>query len=230
MIRIREITDGRDPALKAAYALLTKSFRRHERVSLGEWRDSLDERADQLLTDTAWHLLVAEEDGRVIGLNSGTFIGSLRLGVIGYLAIDPAARASGLGTRLRAHLRRKFERDAMRLTERPLEGILGEVSEHNPWLRSLARRANVLVLDFPYYQPSLAPEDAPSPFVLYLEQLGRVRQRIPVTELRRILYAVWRRGYRVSRPLERPAFRAMMRALESRRTVGRRTLAALEPS
>ena len=63
MIRIREITDGRDPALKAAYALLTKSFRRHERVSLGEWRDSLDERADQLLTDTAWHLLVAEEDG-----------------------------------------------------------------------------------------------------------------------------------------------------------------------
>ena len=230
MIRIREITDVQDPALKAAYALLTRSFHLDERVELGEWKSSLKEQADGLITDMVWHLLVAERDGRVIGLNSGTFIGSINLGMIGYLAIDDDARSLGLGTRLRNRLRRLFTKDALRVSGKPLGGILGEVSERNPWLRTLARRPNVLALDFAYFQPSLASGDAPTPFVLYWEQLDHVRQRIPVRELRQVLYAIWRRAYRISRPLECVAFRAMMRALKDRRTIGRRTLTVLETS
>ncbi len=224
MIRIREITDAKDPALTAAYALLKRNFHADERVAISEWRSSLREKADRVHSDLAWHLLVAEQDGVVVGLNSGTYIGSINLGMIGYLAIAAGARSNGLGSRLRSRLRTRFERDALTLRGEPLGGIMGEVSLTNPWLRSLARRPHVLVLDFPYYQPSLAPGDAPSPFVLYLEQLQHVRTRVPTTELRRILFAVWRRVYRIVRPLDRPAFRAMMRNIDTRRTIGRRTL------
>ena len=165
---------------------------------------------------------VAEEEGRVVGLASGTYLGNVNLGVIGYLAADRTTRSRGVGTRLRGHLRRRFARDAKRITGGPLEGIIGEVSADNPWLRALARRPEVLVLDFQYYQPRLYDDDEPSPFVLYYECLTRVRDRIPVKELRRILYTIWRRIYRVSRPVDRRAFRAMLRALENRRTIGRR--------
>lgn len=222
--RIREITDPADPALRPAYALLAGTFGREERVALRDWRRSLAERSQGLLTDTAWHLLVAERRGVVVGLASGTYLGNVNLGVIGYLASTPLVRSQGLGARLRAHLRRRFERDAVRIGRRKLDGVIGEVSAGNPWLRSLARRDEVLVLDFPYFQPRLHHDHLPAPFLLYYESLGHHRQRLGVGELRRILYAVWRRVYRVSRPLDRPAFRAMLRALAHRRTVGRHHL------
>jgi len=221
-MRIREVVDPDDPALKEAYAILSRTFHRGERVRLRDWIDSLNEKALQLLTDIVWHLIVAEEDGRVVGLASGTYLGNVNLGVVGYLAVEKGTRSRGAGTRLRASLRRHFARDAKRIAKRPLDGIIGEVSASNPWLKALARRPEVLVLDFQYYQPRLHDDDEPSPFVLYYECLTRVRDRLPVKELRRILYTIWRRIYRVSRPVDRRAFRAMLRTLDSRRSVGRR--------
>lgn len=223
-IRIREIVDASDPALRDAYALLRQAFHKEERVPLSEWKGSLAEKSSRLLTDIAWHLLVAEDDGSVVGLASGTYLGNLNIGVIGYLAMAPAARAHGMGSRLRARLRRLFARDAQRLGGRPLDGIVGEVSAGNPWLQTLARRPEVLLLDFPYLQPSLHEDDDPSSFILYYESLQSRRDRIPVAELRRILYGIWRRVYRISRPLDHRAFRTMLRSLERRRTVGRRRI------
>ena len=62
----------------------------------------------------------------------------------------------------------------------------------------------------------------PHPSCSTYESLTGVRDRMPVKELRRILYTIWRRIYRVGRPVDRRAFRAMLRALEGRRTIGRR--------
>ena len=225
---IREIVDPRDPALREAYALLARSFAREERVLLSSWTGSLREGAQGLLSDVAWHLLVAEQGGHVVGIASGTYLGNVNVGVIGYLAISPLVRAGGLGTRLRRRLRTHFSRDAMRITKAPLDAIIGEVSPSNRWLRTLASREGVIVLDFPYFQPRLYEGDAASPFVLYYESLSRIRQRLPASELRRLLYAIWRRVYRVPRPLERPAFRAMMKALERRRTIGSLDLSRME--
>ncbi|MBW7933067.1 MAG: GNAT family N-acetyltransferase, partial [Gemmatimonadaceae bacterium] len=159
------------------------------------------------------------QDGEVIGLATGTFVGSVNVAMIGYLAMAPSIRGGGIGTRLRERLRHAFELDARRLG-RPLAAILGEVSHDNPWLRSLSRRPKVLVLDLPYYQPSLRFLDASSPFVLYFESCGPARQALPMLELRRILFAIWREGYRLARPLEHRAFRRMMRTLDERRLVG----------
>jgi len=221
---IRELLDERDPALEGAYRILKEAFHRGERVDRHEWVDSLREKESRVHTDLAWHLFIAERGGKVIGFASGTYVGSVNVGVIGYLAIEPGIRAHGLGTRLRDRLRRAFDADARRVTGRPLAAIVGEVGERNPWLRRLARNPNVLCLDFAYYQPRLRTDDEPSPFVFYYESMRRPRRRIAVTELRRLLFAVWRCVYRIPRPLERPAFRAMLRSLEGRQSVGRRPL------
>lgn len=218
---IRELTNPADPALRRAYALLKQTFHRGERVALREWIGSLEESQHRLASDTAWHLLVAEQGTKVVGLASGTYLGNVNIGVIGYLAMVPEVRSQGIGSRLRVRLRTRFARDAERIAGTPLAAVIGEVSAKNRWLRSLASRPEVLVLDFPYFQPKLTEDDEPSPYILYYESLRGQRDRLPVGELRRILYTVWRRVYRIGRPLERPAFRLMLRALAKRRTVGR---------
>lgn len=218
--RIREITTPDDPLVRDAYRLLRKTFPRHERVLLSEWKATLQERARHVWTDLTWHLIIAEREGRVEGLATGTYLGNVNVGVIGYLAIDPAVRAAGLGTRLRSRLRDAFRRDARQLVGRDLNAVLGEVSADNPWLSALSRKPGVLVLNLPYFQPRLYPQDQPSPFILYYESMGSPRRWVPASELRRILYAIWRRAYRISRPLERPAFRLMLKALEGRRRIG----------
>jgi hypothetical protein len=219
-VRVREIILPDDPAIPGAYRLLRAAFPRHERVPLAEWRATLKERSRNVWTDYAWHLVVAERRGRVVGLATGTYLGNVNVGVIGYLAIDARVRAAGLGSRLRARLRSTFRRDARGLIGRELSAVIGEVSPGNPWLASLARRPHVLVLNLPYFQPRLYSGDKPSPFVLYYESIERPVRWLSASELRRILYAVWRRAYRISRPLERPAFRTMLRALEGRRRIG----------
>lgn len=220
-IVVREVTSSEDPALVPAYRLLAQAFGPEERVRLREWRGTLQERERELWSDVSWHLFIAERGRRVVGLTSGTYLGNVSVGVIGYLVIAPDARGSGLGPRLRNRLRAAFKQDALRITGAPLKGVLGEVSADNPWLASLSRRPNVLPLDVAYYQPRLHAGDMPSPFVLYLESLDRPRSRIPAAELRRLLYTIWRRVYRIARPLRNPAFQATMRSLRGRRTIGR---------
>lgn len=221
-LTIREILTADDPSLRPAYRLLTRSFSREERVDRAEWLATIREGAAGMWSDYAWHLFVAESDGEVVGLVTGTYLGDVKLGVIGYLAIAPDFRSAGAGTRLRHRLRTAFERDAGRLGRGHLHGIVGEVSPDNPWLRALSRRPQVILLDLPYYQPSLRTDDAPSPFVLYYESMLGPRSYLAAAEVRRILFAMWRRAYRIPRPTQRPAFRLMMRALEGRRRIGRR--------
>lgn len=223
-LTIREILSPSDPQLRAAYTLLGKSFTREERVDRLDWNATLREGAEGLWSDYAWHLFIAESGGKVVGLVTGCYLGNVNLGIIGYLAIAADHQAAGAGTRLRHRLRTAFERDARGLGKASLHGIVGEVSLDNPWLRALARRPQVIVLDVPYFQPSLRAEDAPSPFVLYFESLSGPRTFLAVAELRQILFAIWRRSYRIARPLQSPAFRAMLRALEGRRRIGRRPL------
>lgn len=194
-----------------------------------DWTNALLEHARGVHTDVAWHLLVAEQKNTVIGIASGTFLGNINVGVVGYLAIAPSAQARGLGARLRRALRRRFVRDAKRITGRQLDGIIGEISLDNPWLRALSRNPAVLPLNFEYYQPRLREDDKPSRFVLYYEAVGRPVKQLGVAELRRILFAMWRRAYRIARPLDRPAFRRMLSSLTNKRTVGRLRLPSIPP-
>jgi len=216
---VREIRDPGDPALKAAYRLLRIAFHRDELVSIREWRDTLAERDASVWTDTAWHLIVAERGDRMLGVASGTYLGNMNVGVMGYLVVHPDARGLGLGPRLRRRLRGRFFRDAKRIHKAPLKALVGEVRRDNPWLRRLIRRPTVVALDFPYFQPELRTDEAPVEFVLYYETFAGPRQSVPAKEVRKLLYNVWRRVYRIARPMSSPVFRRMMRSLARRRSI-----------
>ena len=220
---LREVLDPTDPAIAESHRLLRRTFHPTELVPWSEWRNSLREREAGLWSDSRCHLVVAVVRGVVIGMASGTYLGNVNTGVVGYLAVAKEARGFGIGPRLRARLRTLFRRDAMKICETPLEAILGEVRPDNPWLRTLVRRDRVLALDFPYYQPHLHSGGRPVPLVLYYESIHETRARLPVTLIRKLLYTTWRRIYRIARPISNPAFRRMLAELQHRKFIGRIT-------
>lgn len=187
------------------------------------WEHVLKERDADVWTDLNWHLLVAEYDGKVVGSATGSYLGNLDVGLIGYIAVSPAVRSLGIGPRLRWGLRLALERDARTLRRRPLKGLVGEVQPDNPWLRSLVGRG-AIALDLAYYQPSLRHRGSAVPLVLYYQPLDGPRSSLPVPDVRRLLYTIWRRAYRVPRPLSNPHFRTMLRALAGRSRMGQRRL------
>jgi len=190
----------------------------------GDWKVAIREREQGLWTDINWHLIVAEQGSKVIGAATGSYLGNVNVGVIGYVAVRSGERSSGVGLRLRKRLKRAFLHDAELLAGEELRGMLGEVQENNPWLRHLVRREGAIALDFPYYQPSLSAKKKPVPLVLYYQPVADRRKSLGAAEVRRLLYTMWRRMYRVGRPLSRPEFRRMIRALDGRRRVGQRRL------
>ena len=148
---------------------------------------------------------------------------------MGYVAVLKEVRGRGVGDRLRQGLHDAFVDDARRIHARPLEALIGEVHLDNPWLAHLVQEQRVLALDFPYFQPSLHLRADPVKLVLYVQPMGRERASLPAEEVRQLVYTVWRRIYRIDRPLSRPSFRRMLRALTPGTRIGPRRLPAAEP-
>lgn len=221
---IREVQTARDPAFKRAHDLLRRTFHRAEMLSLGDWTQALEEHSQGLWTDLAWHLLVASRRGRLVGAASGSYLGNWNVGVIGYIAVVPSVRGHGVGQRLRSALRHAFQRDAWRIRRRRLRAIVGEVRADNPWLRRLVRHEGAIALDFPYYQPSVRWLHSPVELVLYYQPLNLPRRSLPAADVRQLVYTLWRRMYRVARPLSSKPFRRMLAALEGRERVGQKQL------
>lgn len=217
---VREVVDPADPALAKGHRLLRRLFPKAELVSSVEWTHSLRERQGKLWTDLRWHLVIAETAGRVIGVVTGTYLGNVNTGVIGYLAVSRSARQLGVGPKLRGKLRTLFQRDARQIHGLPLQAVVGEVHRDNPWLRTLMRAERVLALDFPYFQPQLRRGEGPVPLVFYYESCDRGRRRLSAAMIRRLLYTIWRRLYRIGRPLSDPAFRQNLQGLSNRRSIG----------
>lgn len=219
-LRLRELLQATDPAFRRSYALLRRTFPPSELVKTSEFLRTFRERAAGVWTDFLWHMVVGERGKTLLGCATGSYIGSLNVGLIGYLAVGTRLRSKGLGLRLRDRLRQAFEAGARRLHGHGLDGIIGEVEPDNPWLGHLVRYYGAIPLDLVYFQPPVRPAEPEVPLVLYYQPLRRARRRLPVAEVRKILYAIWRRSYRVTSPLEDPRFRRMLAALEGRRWIG----------
>lgn len=219
-IRIREVLSADDPSFKIAHELLRHEFPHAEMLPVRAWRNAMRERGEGLWTDVGWHLIVAQRKSHVLAAASGSYLGNVNVGIVGYIAVRAAARTFGLGPRLRRALHRKFETDARHVGHARLGAIVGEVSRTNPWLRTLVRREGAIALDFPYFQPSLGRKHGAVPFVLYYQPLGARKKTLGAAQLRRLLYTMWRRTYRIDEPLANGHFRAMLRSIEGRRSIG----------
>lgn len=218
--RIVEITDERTPLAAAALQLIGETFERPERQALDELASEIAEKRLDLLSAYDFHLLVRLSDGdRVTGTVAGVYLDGVNAGFVTYLAVAPAHRGQQFGAALRSQLVRVFRADARRAEYEDLAWVLGEVQSDNAWLRRLVRHRGAIAFDLTYFHPGMQPDD-PRNYILYRQPIHDRRLALPVPLVRRILYAIYRRGYRVRYPLQRAGFRAMLTECEDREVVG----------
>lgn len=218
---VREVVDEREPLADGALRLIEEAFERRDRQPLSELRSEIAEKRLGLLTAMDFHLLVAESpDGEALGTITGMYLEGVNAGFITYLTVAPEWRRRRLGPALRGALVETFRQDARRAGFDDLAWVLGEVRAGSPWLKRLVRSRGALTFDLAYYHPGMTPGGDSRRYILYRQPVGDPRDALAVPLVRRILYSIYRRGYRVRYPLERPGFQAMLDQLEGREEVG----------
>lgn len=166
-----------------------------------------------------YHLLAAVgEDGEPIAAAAGVYLEGVRAGFITYLAVRPEMRNQQLGRTLRAHLVDCFHADA-RADGAELAWTVGEVRRESAWLRTLVQGGRAIPFHLGYFHPWM-PLRAEGRYVLYREPAADTRAELPSHEVARLLFAIWRRAYRIRYPLQSETFCHMMRGLEGRETIG----------
>lgn len=221
VVRIVEVDDERTRLAEEALGLIESAFAPSERQPINQIAMEIGEKRLGLLTSYDFHLFAAlSEDDRVVGVSSGVYLGGVNTGFVTYLAVREEYRARKLGRRMRIALIDGFRADARLLEWDDLAAVVGEVRLSSPWLARLVRERDALPLDLTYYHPGIAPGESKVRWVLYRQPVGDHRPELPATEVRQLLYAVWRRAYRIRWPLDYPAYQTMLEELEGRVTVG----------
>jgi GNAT superfamily N-acetyltransferase len=220
--RIVEIEDERDPLAEQALALIGEAFPPHDRQPLSEIGMEIAEKRLALLTSYDFHLFTAvSERGDAMAVSAGVYLGGVNAGFVTYLAVRPEYRARQLGRRMRVRLVEAFREDARNLEWDDLAWVVGEVRLQNPWLRRLVRDQGAVPFDLAYYHPGVRPGGQTSEmWTLYRQPVGDAREELPAEQVKQLLFAIWRRAYRVRYPLEREGFLAMLAELEGRAVVG----------
>jgi GNAT superfamily N-acetyltransferase len=219
--RILEITDERDPRAAAALELIQEMFAPADRQPASELLSELAERRLGMFSTYNFHLIAAQYEGdeEPAGTIVGIYLGGVNAGTVMYLAVRRQHRGRRIGRLLRPALVEAFREDARAAGHDDVSFVLGEVRAASPWLKRLVRTRGAIPFDLDYYHPGMAP-GGDTRYVLYRQPFGDTRRELSVAHTRRILYALYRRAYRVRYPLQRPGFMAMLQQLEGREQVG----------
>lgn len=220
-IRLVPITDEREPLAERAFALIHGMFAPADRQPISELASELAERRLGLFSNYNFHVIAATHGGsdEPAGAIIGVYLGGVNAGLVMYLAVKEDFRGRRIGRLLRPALVEAFRQDARRAGREDLSFVLGEVRARSPWLRRLVRTRGAIPFDIDYYHPGMSP-GAGEKYVLYRQPMGDDRRELSVALTRRILYAIYRRAYRVRYPLQREGFVSMLRQLEGRTSVG----------
>lgn len=219
--RIVEILDEREPLATEAVRVIAEVFPPEDRQSTAELLSEIAEKRLGLLGFSAYHVLTAvDHDGSVMGTVTGVYLDGINAGFVTYLGVRSRYQGRQIARRMRTRLVEVFRDDALRAGWPELAWVIGEVRTESPWLRRLVRQRGAIAFDLTYYHPGMIPGASDAEFTLYRQPVGDQRAELPSTEVGRILYAIWRRAYRVRYPLQRDGFRLMLQDLEERETVG----------
>jgi GNAT superfamily N-acetyltransferase len=218
--RIIELTDEDAPTTAQAFDLIETTFERPDRQPMEELRSEVAERRQRLTTAEAFHLFVAlDAHDSVLAAITGIYLDGVNAGFVTYLAVRQDMRRHGIGRRLRVRLVERFRTDARVAGFDDLAWVVGEVRTSSPWLKRLVRNRGAVPFDLTYYHPGVRPPARPL-HALYRQPVLDHREVLPVQLVRRLLYAIYRRGYRVRYPLLHTGFQVMMEELDTRREVG----------
>jgi GNAT superfamily N-acetyltransferase len=219
--RLIPILDEREPLAGRAFSLIHGMFAPADRQPISELASELAERRLGLFSNHNFHLIAAVPEGSddPAGAIIGVYLGGVNAGMVMYLAVQKEHRGSGVGRMLRPRLIEAFQEDARRAGKSDIAFVLGEVRAASPWLRRLVRTRGAIPFDLDYYHPGMTPGPG-GRYVLYRQPFQDRRLELSVHHTRRIIYAIYRRAYRVRYPLQREGFVAMLRQLECRDRIG----------
>jgi GNAT superfamily N-acetyltransferase len=211
------VQDERSPLAHAAIELLHRAI--GDVQPAADLLAEIEECRRGLPSGGDYHLLAAvDEDGRPGAVAAGVYLEGVNAGFITYLAVQPEMRNRQLGSALRAELLACFRDDA-RAAGAELAWTVGEVRRESAWLRSLVQGGRAIPFDLGYFHPWMALR-AEGRYVLYREPAADTRAEIPSHEVARLLFAIWRRAYRIRYPLQSETFCYMLRGLEGREMIG----------
>jgi GNAT superfamily N-acetyltransferase len=212
------VDDERSPLAHAAFHLIHDAMWDVQPTS--DLLSELEEKRRGLPSGGDYHLRVLlGPDERVLAAASGVYLEPVNAGFITYLAVREEMRGARLGRELRAELVEAFRVEARRRTGGELAWTVGEVRRENRWLRTLVRDGRAIPFDLGYFHPWM-PRRAEGAYVLYREPAADTRAELPAEEVVRLLYAIWRRAYRIRFPLQSDTFCYMLDQLQERETVG----------
>src|ERR1043165_2794553 len=91
-LHLRELLDPADPAVLRAYRILQSTFPTSELLRAAEFVRAIAERPAGSWNAMLWRAVVGERGSLLDGVAMGTYLPSLNVGFIGYLAVDPDQR------------------------------------------------------------------------------------------------------------------------------------------
>lgn len=217
-LRAVEVDDERTPLARATLELI------HEAIGdvqpTADLLTELEERRRGLPSGGCYHLLaLVNPEDEPVAAAAGVYLEGANAGFVTYLAVRADQRRRRLGRRLRDYLIEAFRAEALRARGAPPAFTVGEVRHASPWLRTLVGEGRVVPFDFGYFHPWM-PLRAEGRYVLYREPDADARRELPADEVLRLVFAIWRRAYRIRYPTQSDTFCHMLRQLEARETVG----------
>lgn len=217
-LRVVAIEDEREPLARETLELISESIGDVQPVD--DLLSELEECRRGMATGGDYHLLaMVDGDGRPIAAAAGIWLEAVNAGFITYLAVRSDARGMFLGRRLRAHLVEAIRQEAQRKRGSDPEWVVGEVKRESPWLRTLVDAGEAIPFAFPYFHPWMSRR-AEGRYVLYREPMADARATLTADEVVRLVYAIWRRAYRIRFPLQSDTFCYMVQYLEEHGEIG----------
>ena len=217
-MRVVAVDDEREPLATEALELISTAIGDVQPVN--DLLSEIEERRRGMPSGGDAHLLAMVDDhGRAAAAAAGIYLEGVNAGFITYLAVRKDLRGKLLGRGLRGHLVESIRAEARRKYGADPAWVVGEVRSGSPWLQTLVRAGQVIPFDFPYFHPWM-PRRSEGKYVLYREPLADGRAELPAQEVVRLVYAIWRRAYRIRFPLQSETFCYMIDRLESAGTIG----------
>lgn len=216
--RVVRITDERSPMAREALELIADAI--GDVQPINDLLSELEERRLGMPSGGGYHLMArVDAGGHVLAAAAGTYLEKVNAGFITYLAVRADQRSKRLGRALRKHLVDSICAEARAARGTDPAWAVGEIRRESPWLRTLVAAGRAIPFAFPYFHPWMTRK-AEGRYVLYREPLADARAEVPAQEAIELVYAIWRRAYRIRFPLQSDVFQYMMEYLHKHGTIG----------